>query len=173
MGGGWRFRSRFLRMVYGMVSSPKKTISMKSSYGIIYLLAILTLSGCSTKPEPFAYGKDNCHTCKMGIMDPRFGTELITTKGKIYKFDDVTCMNHFLKSNTLESKEISQQLVINFEKENDFLSLDEAVFILSPLVKSPMGSHAAAFSNRNHAETVNISLKGELLSWKELSGKLD
>jgi copper chaperone NosL len=138
-------------------------------YGLFFLL----LTSCSTKPEPFAYGKDNCHTCKMGIMDPKFGTELITTKGKIYKFDDVSCMQHFLKSNTLEPKEISQQLVINFEKENDFLSLEEAVFILSPSVKSPMGSHAAAFASREKAEKMNAALNGELLSWKELAGKLD
>lgn len=138
-------------------------------YGVLLLIA----TGCSTRPEPFAYGKDNCHTCKMGIMDPKFGTELITSKGKIYKFDDVSCMHHFLKSNTLEHKEISQQLVINFEKENDFLSLEEAVFILSPSVKSPMGSHAAAFASREKAEKMNAALKGELLSWKELAGKLD
>ena len=91
-------------------------------YGLFFLL----LTSCSTKPEPFAYGKDNCHTCKMGIMDPKFGTELITTKGKIYKFDDVSCMQYFLKSNT-----------------------------------------------REKAEKMNAALNGELLSWKELAGKLD
>lgn len=139
----------------------------------ILLFSLSGISSCNVKPEPFAYGKDTCHTCKMGIMDPKFGSELITTKGKIYKFDDVSCMQHFLKSNTLEPKEISQQLVINFEKENDFLSLEEAVFILSPSVKSPMGSHAAAFASREKAEKMNAALNGELLSWKELAGKLD
>ena len=114
-------------------------------YGLFFLL----LTSCSTKPKPFAYGKDNCHTCKMGIMDPKFGSELITTKGKIYKFDDVSCMQHFLKS------------------------LEEAVFILSPSVKSPMGSHAAAFASREKAEKMNATFTGELLSWKELAGKLD
>ena len=146
---------------------------MKLRSIIFYGVLLLIVTGCSTRPEPFAYGKDNCHTCKMGIMDPKFGTELITSKGKIYKFDDVSCMQHFLKSNTLEHKEISQQLVINFEKENDFLSLEEAVFILSPSVKSPMGSHAAAFASREKAEKMNAALNGELLSWKELAGKLD
>lgn len=146
---------------------------MKFINRIIHLLAILSIAGCSTKPEPFVYGKDNCHTCKMGIMDPKFGTELITTKGKIYKFDDVSCLQHFLNSNTLEQKEINRQLVINFEKENDFLSLEEAVFILSPSVKSPMGSHAAAFASREKAEKMNATFNGELLSWKELAGKMD
>jgi nitrous oxide reductase accessory protein NosL len=47
------------------------------------------------------------------------------------------------------------------------------VFILSPLVKSPMGSHAAAFASREQAEKINASFKGELLNWNELSRKLE
>ena len=146
---------------------------MKNLTGFIFLTALLIFTGCNVNPEPFAYGKDNCYTCKMGIIDPKFGSELITTKGKIYKFDDVTCMHQFLKSNTVTSSEIKQSLVINFEKENDFLPLDECIFILSPLIKSPMGSHAAAFASREKAEKMNASLQGELLSWKELSRKLE
>jgi len=146
---------------------------MKKIFRVVFLTAIISLSGCSVSPEPFAYGKDNCYTCKMGIIDPKFGTELITSKGKIYKFDDISCMNHFLKSNVVDRAEIKQQVVINFEQENDFLPLDKCIFILSPSIKSPMGSHAAAFANREKAEKMNGSLNGELLSWKELSGKLD
>jgi copper chaperone NosL len=146
---------------------------MKYILDYILIFPLVFLISCSTKPEPFAYGKDNCHTCKMGIVDPKFGCELITKKGKIYKFDDLTCLHQFLKSNSSAGTEIKKQLVINFEKENDFLSLEEAVFILSPIVKSPMGSHAAAFASREHAEKMNHTLQGELLSWNELSRKLE
>lgn len=146
---------------------------MKLFIRFILFIALLPFTGCSVNPEPFAYGKDNCYTCKMGIIDPKFGTELITSKGKIYKFDDISCMKHFLKSNMVDPAEIKQQVVINFEKENDFLPLEECVFILSPAVKSPMGSHAAAFASREKAVKMNASLNGELLSWKELAGKLD
>lgn len=146
---------------------------MKNIFRFIPLLPFVWLMSCTTKPAPFAYGKDNCYTCKMGIIDPKFGSELITSKGKIYKFDDVTCMNQFLKSNLVETTDLSQQLVINFEKENDFLPLNDCVFILSPSLKSPMGSHAAAFANREKAEKMNTTLNGELLSWKELAGKLN
>lgn len=125
---------------------------MKNILDYIPVFPLVFLISCSTKPEPFAYGKDNCHTCKMGIVDPKFGCELISKKGKIYKFDDVTCLHQFIKSNSSAGTEIKKQLVINFEKENDFLSLEEAVFILSPIVKSPMGSHAAAFASRDNAE---------------------
>ncbi|NJO25793.1 MAG: hypothetical protein HC867_08590 [Bacteroidia bacterium] len=43
----------------------------------------------------------------MGMADFRFGGEVITKKGRIYKFDDMRCMIDFLKSGSLEEKEIS------------------------------------------------------------------
>ncbi len=146
---------------------------MKKRFILLYLTGLFWLSSCSTGPEPFAFGKDLCHTCKMGIIDPKFGAELITKKGKVYKFDDVSCLNLYLRSNATVTADIRQLLVINFEKENDFLPIDQAVFILGPAVKSPMGSHAAAFVNREKAEKVNNTLQGELLSWKEVTGKLE
>ena len=146
---------------------------MKKSTFLLYLTGLLWLSSCSSGPEPFAFGKDLCHTCKMGIIDPKFGAELITKKGKIYKFDDVTCLNQYLRSNATGQADISQLLVINFEKENDFLPIDQAIFVLGPAVKSPMGSHAAAFASRVKAEKMNTTLQGELLSWKEVTGKLE
>jgi copper chaperone NosL len=139
----------------------------------ILLFSLSGISSCNVKPEPFAYGKDTCHTCKMGIMDPKSGGELITSKGKIYKFDDVICMHQFIKSNMIPETEISQLLVINFEKENDFLPAETSFFIVSPAIKSPMGSHAAAFASKELAEKMNAHFNGVILSWKELAPKLE
>jgi copper chaperone NosL len=156
-----------------MVPSPEKILIMKAIYMSILLFSLAGLTGCTVKPEPFAYGKDICHTCKMGIMDPRSGGELITGKGKIYKFDDVICMHLFLKSNAIPENEISQLLVINFEKENDFLPVETASFIISAAIKSPMGSHAAAFASKELAEKMNGTLNGVIVRWKDLTDKLE
>lgn len=145
---------------------------MKKVISPLSLLLSFLIMSCTTGPEPFNWGKDNCHTCKMTIMDPKFGAELVTGKGKVYKFDDVTCLQHFLKTGTVKPEDISHQVVINFEKENDFLELSQASFIVSPGIKSPMGSQAAAFSSRKAAEKYNSTLNGEVMNWKELSGKL-
>ncbi|MFL5807903.1 MAG: hypothetical protein ACJ749_00200, partial [Flavisolibacter sp.] len=55
-------------------------------------ILVLALNSCSTKPQPFAYGKDVCDDCSMTIMDPKFGGEIITKKGKVFKFDDAHCL---------------------------------------------------------------------------------
>ena len=40
------------------------------------------IAGCNPKPEKITFGKDNCAECKMTIMDPKFGGEIVTKKGK-------------------------------------------------------------------------------------------
>ena len=57
----------------------KKQTALKLA--LLLLLPVFSFSSCSSKPEPFRYGQDICHSCKMGIVDPKFGGELITAKG--------------------------------------------------------------------------------------------
>lgn len=143
-----------------------------SNFAVPAIIFLFMLSSCSAQPERFKYGSDVCHTCKMGIIDAKYGSEIITAKGKVYKFDDVICMNRFIKSGILEEKDIKQTVVINFEKQNDFLDIKKVFFILSPDLRSPMGSNAAAFASKEAALKYNESTKGQLLDWSQLSGKM-
>ena len=138
----------------------------------VAMLMVFFLSACSVKTEPMKYGKDNCSFCKMGIIDAKFGAELVTKKGKVYKFDDVICMARFLSDGTLEQKQLAHKVVINFEKENEFLDLDKAAFWVSPEIKSPMGSNAAAFTDREAAMKLKGNKPGEIVNWSALSGTI-
>jgi len=134
----------------------------------IFSIIVLFLVSCNTNPEPFEPGKDNCYACKMAISDTRFGAELITKKGKIYKFDDLHCLAGFLQSKVVEDKDIAQTLTINFDKPNSFLDVNKAVFLRGEGVKSPMGSNAAGFSSKEDALHVEETMKGELIDWSTL-----
>jgi len=116
-----------------------------------YSIILLFLISCNTNPEPFKPGKDNCYACKMAISDTRFGAELITKKGKIYKFDDLHCLAGLLLSNAVEEKDIAQTLTINFNRPNSFVDVNKAVFLTGEGVKSPMGSNAAGFPTKEEA----------------------
>ncbi|HRI80568.1 MAG TPA: nitrous oxide reductase, partial [Cyclobacteriaceae bacterium] len=65
---------------------------------VIFVVLFLFMAACSTEPEPLQYGKDTCHTCKMTLMDNKFGAEIVTDKGKIYKFDDMSCFLNYYNS---------------------------------------------------------------------------
>lgn len=149
----------------------KKTKAVMTAYSLLVLLPVMLLSSCAAQPEKFNYGKDICHSCKMGIIDPKFGCELITKKGKVYKFDDVICLHRFLKAGTIPAEEIKQTVVINYEKQQDFLAVSKVIFVVAPEVRSPMGSNAAAFADKDAAERFNASLHGKLKTWTELTNE--
>ncbi|HEX7905156.1 MAG TPA: nitrous oxide reductase accessory protein NosL [Chitinophagaceae bacterium] len=134
------------------------------------LSGVFLLSSCNAQPEPIKYGEDICYGCKMGIIDPKFGGEIVMAKGKVYKFDDIICMNRFLQSGVIAQKDIKQTVVINFEKQNDFLDADKSFFVVKPQLRSPMGSNAAAFAKKDAAEKNNKT--GLILNWNELQQKL-
>ena len=80
-------------------------------------------------------------------------------------------MVRFLQSGTLQEKEIAKKVIINFEKENDFLDVNKTVFWASPELRSPMGSNAAAFASQQAAEKAKAGKDGQLLSWDEIYKK--
>ncbi|MGZ5192181.1 MAG: nitrous oxide reductase accessory protein NosL, partial [Flavisolibacter sp.] len=134
----------------------------------IAAIAIISLSSCSVKPEPFNYGKDICADCSMAIMDPKFGGEVITEKGKIYKFDDAYCVLKFIKSNKVKPADIAQTVFIDYENDKNFLDVESLFFVVSPQLKSPMNSNAAAFSNQQKADKIASETAGEVKTWKQL-----
>lgn len=156
----------------------KRKMKSVSQVAVAAGMLIFFISSCSSKPQPFNYGKDVCDNCKMTIVDPKFGGEIITKKGKVYKFDDIVCMSHFLKSGVVKENEITQRLVVNYQKQNDFIDANKASFLLSQELKTPMGGNAAAFVSPQEAERVSAALggpamDGEIIDWARVFNKLE
>lgn len=143
-------------------------MKMNISHILIFSITLLVFTSCSSQPQPFVSGQDDCHVCKMGLADFRFGGELITKKGKVYKFDDLRCMINFLKSNSLEEKDISKTLTMNFNKPNQFIEVKKAWFLVSPEVRSPMNSNASGYSTKDEAEKMLIDKTGQIIRWNDL-----
>lgn len=130
---------------------------------------MLLLTACSHKPEKIAYGKDNCAECKMTIVDPKFGAEIVTKKGKKYKFDDVHCLAAFLNRRGVELNNIYETLFVNYNNGDEFIKVDEAEFVVSSLLKSPMGGNAAAFKTKAEAQKKSAELDGsKTTNWATL-----
>jgi copper chaperone NosL len=173
--GGWIIIGAagiaFLVWFYEWYRNHKKKLKFSSAIAIT--MTTLFLFSCSVKPEPFKYGMDVCHTCKMGVADKKFGAELITKKGKVFKFDDIGCMVRFMKSGAVEQKETAQTVVINYEKKDDFLDVNNVVFAVSEEIKSPMNFNAAAFQNKEAADKFLTGKNGKILRWNEIYNKIE
>lgn len=133
----------------------------------------LLFSSCSVKPEPIKYGTDSCANCKMGISDLKFGSEIVTKKGKVYKFDDVGCMVQFLKKGTIAQNDIAYSLVINYEKQHDLLDVNKASFVVSEEIRSPMNFNTAAFDGGEAANRYISEKKGKLSGWNEIYSTIE
>ena len=151
----------------------KHKLKLKSGSGIIAASLALLLVSCSARPETFKYGTDVCYTCKMGIVDIKFGNEIITKKGKVFKFDDIGCMIRYLKSGSIEQKDIAKTVVINYENKDEFLDVSNASFAVSEEIRSPMNFNTAAFTNKEEATKFLEGKSGKIFNWNEIYSRIE
>mgnify|MGYP003973091469 FL=1 len=131
----------------------------------ILLLSLVFLLGCSRTIEPISYGQDDCHWCQMRIMDPKFGSEVVTKKGRTYKFDSAECLLHYWHDT---EDEVDQAVVTDFERPQKFIDAREACYLVSEEMPSPMGGFLNAFSHSDLA-LVHLETKaGKLYTWEEI-----
>lgn len=129
-------------------------------------VAFLLMSACASGPEPINYGKDACDHCRMTIMDSKFGAELVTSKGKVFKFDDVNCMVNFGAKLPGGLDEAAHVLVADMEQPFTLVPVQEACFVRADEVRSPMGSRVAAFGTEANCSEHMANWQGERLDWQ-------
>ncbi len=152
-------------------SNPIKSKSQKEKFQVATLFILLCLGSCGTsQPAPIRLGKDECTNCKMIITDPRFGAEIITKTNKLFKFDDVNCLNNYIKNNEKIQSQINHIYFVDYGNESGFVLANEAFYLQSEEIKSPMGSAVAAFSNQQQlTETASKLTQSKAITWNETS----
>lgn len=136
---------------------------------IIILLAVsaLLIACAGNGPEPVLLNKDACASCKMSISEGNFAAELITPKGRVYKFDDIQCMRDYVKANAEVGS--GKFYVGDYQKENELIDAAAAWYVQSEQIKSPMGGHTAAFAEKEAAEKLAAVYGVSIKSWSEVS----
>lgn len=131
----------------------------------IAIISIYFIS-CSPKPEAINYGQDVCDLCKMNITDNKFAAEIVTKKGKIYKFDSIECLFNF-KNLELKNAEIHSEWVNDFANPGNLINLREAYFLQSDVFRSPMGLNVLSFSSRGKRDEFKNKNGGIELTYNE------
>lgn len=134
----------------------------------ILVLLILTAFGCSVRPEPLVFGQDACYTCKMTLIDNKFGAELVTRKGKVYKFDDLNCMLNFYHAEYETTDDFAYVQVINFANPEKLIEAQHAWYLKSDNIRTPMASGLAAFESEESLKQYKAEWKAILMSWGEV-----
>ena len=136
---------------------------------VVAMISFVFLAGCSPGPEALKIGKDNCDFCKMTISDNRYGAEIITRKGKVYKFDDSHCLLSFIRSKTTEKKDGDKVYLADFMSAHTLIKADDAFLLQSDFFSGPMNGNIAAFSNADSMKKIAGQYKGDVVTWKQLN----
>lgn len=167
--GGWLFVIAGLLILSAVLQEKSvfKRIYKKATTGS-FILMVIILHGCGERePEPIQLHKDACAYCKMSISVGNFASEFITRKGRVYKFDDITCMYAYAQENN--ETEIDRYYVADYSKANNLINATAAWYIHSDQIKSPMAGGIAAFSERSAAEGMGKIMNVPVKTWSEIN----
>jgi copper chaperone NosL len=141
----------------------------KKIFSAVIVVAVISLLSCNTAPGPLKIGVDNCYFCKMTISNAKFGAEIVTNKGKLFKFDDVHCLIDYLKTNDLQQTEVKDIYITDFSGNHNLINIKQALLLKSDALRSPMGGNIAAFENTDSLKFVQQHYKGVVVNWNELN----
>ena len=104
----------------------------------------------------------------MTISDNKYGGEIITKKGKAYKFDDIHCLLSFRNNIIFKEEEISHTYYVNFEDSHDFIDAARAYLFKSNKFHTPMAGNVAAFKSKESLNNAASKFAGIAISETEL-----
>lgn len=133
---------------------------------ISVLFVLIILLSCNTSPQAIDYGNDGCYFCKMTIVDKLHAAEIVTKKGKVYKFDATECMIDFLEE--FDASTIKLYLSNNYSNPEELIDATQATFLISENIPSPMGAFLSAFKSIDDAKKTQSKKSGMLYTWDEL-----
>lgn len=139
---------------------------MKISELFICMIGLLVTAACSNGPKPINYGTDGCAFCQMTIVDNQHAAQVITEKGKNYKYDAIECMINDL--NKWDRPPVKTHLVADYANPGMLTDALSASYLISDEIPSPMGAFLSAFSNESKRDEVHQSSGGQRLDWDQL-----
>jgi copper chaperone NosL len=104
----------------------------------------------------------------MTIVQKGFGCELVTNKGKVYRFDSIECLAAFVLKNKQLKDNTHSLWVTDFNHPGQLVDLSSAFFVHSNILKSPMGAGLVALKDSATAINMRDLYKGELVSWEKV-----
>ncbi|MCB0460149.1 MAG: nitrous oxide reductase accessory protein NosL [Flavobacteriaceae bacterium] len=139
---------------------------MKAKFFIMLWGVLILNTSCSIEPKKIEYGSDACHYCKMTIVDQQHAAEIVTKKGKAFKYDAIECM-----MNDMEDKdfnEIGLFLVTDYVTPENLVDATKATYLISKHIQSPMGANLSAFEEQSKVQEFVKDDEDKVFTWEEL-----
>lgn len=133
---------------------------------------LLGVAGCGERhdhgPPTVHIGEDICAECGMIISDERFACAIIdvTDDDRVVRlYDDI---GEMLKDFGTDTTDAHRTVWVRDFVTGDWVAGQEAVFLVSPELSTPMGSGVAAFSERSAAKDKLREFPGEIHTFETM-----
>jgi copper chaperone NosL len=134
------------------------------------LLLALVLGGCAKGPDVVHWGVEECAHCQMMISDERFAGQVVDRRGKTYKFDALECMADWVNRGGIAAADIHSVWVAN--GPDAWTPVEDASFLHSDGIRSPMGGGYIAFADAAAAVELQAELGGQFLTWTDVLARV-
>lgn len=139
--------------------------------GSLALAGLFTiLAGCGGQPADgppaVQIGDTLCDECNMIISDDRFVTSAIIDSprgAEARLFDDFICQVNY------ESERPDLRVLGRWSRNyntSEWLETETAVFVMSPQLRTPMASQAAAVETMDEAERLQATVEGDIVHFE-------
>ncbi|WGV61340.1 nitrous oxide reductase accessory protein NosL [Brevibacillus brevis] len=139
-----------------------------TTIGAILGISLLMVGCGSEEPKPvdIAEGVDKCDLCKMHVPNDYNATEIVLKDGKALKFDDLGCMNNWMKENGTDN--VAVQFVRDYYTA-EWTKAEKATYAYDKDFKTPMTYGIYSFKEKSAADSfVQEQKKGIVMSADEL-----
>ena len=121
---------------------------------LVLIILFLAFASCgeNNKPGPVEihYGQDICERCKMIISEEKFSSQIIADKRKVYNFDDIGGMIHYMSENKIAPGSV--EIYVKDFNTGEWLFFDKAVYVVTDEIQTPMNYGIIAFADKKSAD---------------------
>jgi copper chaperone NosL len=140
------------------------------SFVIVHLSLVILLVACSSgsgEPQPpeIQYGEDVCDACGMLISDAKFAAASVDQDGTAHKFDDIGDLVTYYMQH--DQATVKVYFVHDYPSEK-WLRAEQAFFVVSPRIQTPMAHGIAAYADRVAAEAAAQKYRVKVMQFDEV-----
>jgi copper chaperone NosL len=107
----------------------------------------------------------------MNIVEKKFGAEIVTKKGKVYKYDAIECMVNAIKK--MDKNSIQYFMAVDYNNPTQLMDATTSFHLKSEEIPSPMGAFLSSYVNKELADKAQEINGGQIYSWEVLKEKFN
>ncbi len=161
--------------------SPRGTGKRPVRWPVSVLVVTLAFTaGCQADPPPqdaageihetdrMVYGQDQDPFCGGEVEEVRWGGEVQTQDGEVFRFRSVECLAAFLLEGRVPDSRVEKIRVVDFPSGWKLIDAKEATFLQTPNLSSPDRLNLMAIQGDRMIRNLHDAYTGRLMGWDEV-----